>query len=128
MMAACTIVLVISGKISLVPFVVLCALIYFAMYAGYSLVFSMMAEGGVPEKSAGTAIGIVCTLGYLPEVICPVISGKVLDSMGTAGYKSLFIWIAVMMVIGIIGLILWDRHVRKLRSLRQAVAQKADQP
>lgn len=128
MMAACTIILVISGKISLVPFVVLCALIYFAMYAGYSLVFSMMAEGGVPEKSAGTAIGIVCTLGYLPEVICPVISGKVLDSMGTAGYKSLFIWIAVMMVIGIIGLILWDRHVRKLRSLRQAVAQKADQP
>lgn len=128
MMAACTIVLVISGKISLVPFVVLCALIYFAMYAGYSLVFSMMAEGGAPEKSAGTAIGIVCTLGYLPEVICPVISGKVLDSMGTAGYKSLFIWIAVMMVIGIIGLILWDRHVRKLRSLRQAVAQKADQP
>lgn len=128
MMAACTIVLVISGKISLVPFVVLCALIYFAMYAGYSLVFSMMAEGGVPEKSAGTAIGIVCTLGYLPEVICPVISGKVLDSMGTAGYKPLFIWIAVMMVIGIIGLILWDRHVRKLRSLRQAVAQKADQP
>lgn len=128
MMAACTIVLVISGKISLVPFVVLCALIYFAMYAGYNLVFSMMAEGGVPEKSAGTAIGIVCTLGYLPEVICPVISGKVLDSMGTAGYKPLFIWIAVMMVIGIIGLILWDRHVRKLRSLRQAVAQKADQP
>lgn len=104
----------------MVPFVVICGLIYLGMYGGYSLVFSMMVEGGVPEKSAGTAIGVVCTLGYLPEVICPLVSGKVLDAMGNNGYKPLFIWISVMMGLGIIGLIIWDNYVKKLKQKQAA--------
>ena len=120
LMLVCTVILTVSGHMTMVPFVVICGLIYLGMYGGYSLVFSMMVEGGVPEKSAGTAIGVVCTLGYLPEVICPLVSGKVLDAMGNNGYKPLFIWISVMMGLGIIGLIIWDNYVKKLKQKQAA--------
>lgn len=121
-MAICTAILAFAGGMSVPLFVVLCVVIYFAMYAGYSLVFSMLPEGGVPEKAAGTAIGLVCTLGYLPEVFCPVVTGKVLDTLGDAGYKPLFIGIMVIMIIGIGSLILWDNYIKRLK------AKKAEAP
>ena len=121
-MAICTAILAFAGGMSVPLFVVLCVVIYFAMYAGYSLVFSMLPEGGVPEKAAGTAIGLVCTLGYLPEVFCPVVTGKVLDTLGDAGYKPLFIGIMVIMIVGIGSLILWDNYLKRLK------AKKAEAP
>lgn len=121
-MAICTAILAFAGGMSVPLFVVLCVVIYFAMYAGYSLVFSMLPEGGVPEKAAGTAIGLVCTLGYLPEVFCPVVTGKVLDTLGDAGYKPLFIGIMVIMIVGIGSLILWDNYIKRLK------AKKAEAP
>ncbi len=121
-MAICTAILAFAGGMSVPLFVVLCVVIYFAMYAGYSLVFSMLPEGGVPEKAAGTAIGLVCTLGYLPEVFCPVVTGKVLDTLGDTGYKPLFIGIMVIMIIGIGSLILWDNYIKRLK------AKKAEAP
>lgn len=121
-MAICTAILAFAGGMSVPLFVVLCVVIYFAMYAGYSLVFSMLPEGGVLEKAAGTAIGLVCTLGYLPEVFCPVVTGKVLDTLGDAGYKPLFIGIMVIMIIGIGSLILWDNYIKRLK------AKKAEAP
>lgn len=114
-MALCTLMLTFSKNMSVPLFVALLVTIYFAMYAGYSLSFSMLPEGGVPEKQAGTAIGLVCTLGYLPEVFCPAISGRVLDAMGTAGYKPLFLGIAFFMMLGIVALLMWDRYIKKLK-------------
>lgn len=115
MMAIGTLLMVLVGNMGTVLFVVLCIIIYAGMYGGYSLVFSMMEEGGVPIKVAGTAIGLVCTLGYLPEVIVPFVSGKLLDTFGATGYRYMFIAITVIMVIGIIMLTVWDRYVKKMK-------------
>jgi nitrate/nitrite transporter NarK len=116
LMAICTLLMVVIGNMSAVIFVVLCILIYVGMYGGYSLVFSMMEEGGIPIRVAGTAIGLVCTLGYLPEVIVPFTAGKLLDTFGDGGYRYMFIGITVIMIIGIIMLTLWDRHMKKIKN------------
>ena len=120
MMAVCTLILALSKSMSVPLFVVLLVIIYFGMYGGYSLAFSMLPEGGVPEKSAATAIGIVCTLGYLPEVFAPIIAGRLLDNLGDAGYKPLFIGLACMMILGIVSLVIWDRYTAKLKSRKTA--------
>ena len=96
-------------------FVVLCILIYFGMYAAYNVVFSMMEEGGVPIDVAATATGLICTIGYLPEIIVPFFAGKLLDGCGEGGYKYLFITIVVLMVLGIIMLRVWDRYKKTLK-------------
>lgn len=115
MMAIGTFLMVVVGNMGAPLFVVLCILIYAGMYGGYSLVFSMMEEGGVPVRVAGTAIGLVCTLGYLPEVFVPFVSGKLLDAYGNTGYRYMFMGITVIMVIGIVMLTVWDRYQKKLK-------------
>lgn len=116
LMAICTFLMVIMGNMSSAMFIVLCILIYLGMYGGYSLVFSMMEEGGIPMRVAGTAIGLVCTIGYLPEVIVPFCSGKILDTFGDGGYRYMFIAITIIMVIGIVMLTIWDRYVKKVKN------------
>ncbi|MEA4989223.1 MAG: MFS transporter [Anaerovorax sp.] len=123
LMAICTLLMVIMGNMSSAIFIVLCILIYLGMYGGYSLVFSMMEEGGIPIRVAGTAIGLVCTLGYLPEVIVPFCSGKLLDTFGAGGYRYMFIAITVVMVIGIVMLTIWDKYVNKVRNSKEKVAE-----
>ncbi len=116
MMAIGTFLMVVMGNMSFTLFIVLCILIYAGMYGGFSMVFSMMEEGGIPIRVAGTAIGLVCTLGYLPEVIVPFASGKLLDTFGDDGYRYIFIAIVVIMIIGIVMLTVWDRYTKKLRA------------
>ena len=123
LMAICTFLMVIMGNMSSAIFIVLCILIYVGMYGGYSIVFSMMEEGGIPTRVAGTAIGLVCTLGYLPEVIVPFCSGKLLDTFGDGGYRYMFIAITIVMVIGIFMLSLWDRHVKKVKESKGKVVE-----
>lgn len=122
LMAVGTLLMVVMGNMSSTLFIVLCILIYAGMYGGYSLVFSMMEEGGVPIRVAGTAIGLVCTLGYLPEVIVPFASGKLLDTFGETGYRYMFIAITIIMVIGIVMLTVWDRYVKKVKKNQEAAA------
>lgn len=62
----------------------------------------------------GTAIGLICTIGYIPEFFFPLLAGKVLDTYGNAGYHILFIFLAVMMVIGLILLTFYKRLVKKM--------------
>ncbi len=114
LMAVGTFLMVIMPNISSALFIALCIVIYIGMYGGYSLVFSMMEEGGIPVRVAGTAIGLVCTLGYLPEVVVPFVSGKLLDVYDQMGYKYLFIGMTIIMIIGILMLIVWDRYVKNL--------------
>lgn len=113
LMTVATFIMALMSNISIPLFVVLCIVIYFAMYFNYSLVFSMMEEGGVPARVAGTAIGLVCTLGYLPEVICPTLAGHILDTYSELGYKYYFLGVGVVMVIGIIALMIWNNFLKR---------------
>lgn len=93
------------------------------MYGGYTLVFSMMDEGGIPIGVAGTAIGLVCTIGYLPEVVVPFCTGQLLDRFGEGGYRYLFIAMTIVMVIGIVMLTIWDRHVKKVQNNKENILE-----
>lgn len=120
MMAIPTLLMAVMGNMSSAVFIALCVIIYAGMYGGYSMVFSMMDEGGIPLRVAGTAIGLVCTLGYLPEVVVPFAAGKILDTFGEGGYKYMFIAMFVIFCIGIVMLTVWDKHVKKVKAERAA--------
>ena len=113
-MLVSTLVLIFARSMTNVVFIGICACIYFGMYGAYSLVFSMFDECGIPKYMSGTAIGLICTIGYMPEFFCPLLAGKVLDTYGNAGYHILFIFLAVMMVIGLILLTFYKRLVKKM--------------
>lgn len=97
-----------SGGMQMGTIVLACILVYLAMYSNYGIYFSMQAEGGIPIEVSGIAIGVIATVGYLPEVICPFLAGKTLDAYaGVAGYYYYFTGMIVMAVIGCITCMIW---------------------
>ncbi len=122
-MLVSTLVLIFARSMTNAVFIGICACIYFGMYGAYSLVFSMFDECGIPKYMSGTAIGLICTIGYMPEFFCPLLAGKVLDTYGNAGYHILFIFLAVMMVIGLILLTFYKRLVKKMNAKKAATAE-----
>lgn len=85
-----------------------CIIVYVGMYSNFGIYFSLLTEGGVPLKVSGLAIGIASTLGYLPEVIAPIVAGNILDTFaGAKGYHIYFGIMIAMAVIGFIASIVW---------------------
>lgn len=125
LMAICTFVIALMGSMPTAMFVALCALIYFGMYFNYGLTFSMMDEGGIPAEVSGTAIGVVCTLGYLPEIFAPLLAGRFLDAYGEIGYKYYFLIVGGIMVVGLFALMLWNRHIRTLNKEKKEAKAEA---
>lgn len=122
LMGVSTFVIALFPNMSVPFFIGICAVIYFGMYLNYGIVFSMMEEGGIPASVAGTAIGVVCTLGYLPEVICPTLAGHILDTYTELGYKYYFIGVGVVMIIGIAALLIWNRYLANLKEPQEEKA------
>lgn len=84
------------------------------LYASQFFIFFLMIIAGIinilrfntlltlpveimPKKHAGTASGLVVSIGYLGAVVGPIIAGKILDITGTL--QSVFIILAVLSVI-----------------------------
>lgn len=87
--------------------------IFIAMYMNYGVVLSLMDEGKIPLEISGTAIGIISTLGYLPEVIAPLIAGNILDRYpGAVGYNIYFTGLCGVMLIGCLGIVFWKRYIK----------------
>jgi nitrate/nitrite transporter NarK len=97
------VLLIPRGPESTMLLTVACVVIYVAMYGNYGIFFSLIEEGGVPLKVSGTAIGLVSTVAYLPEVLCPLVAGRVLDSYeGVKGYQIYFTVMTLFAVIGML--------------------------
>lgn len=95
-----------SLKVGLLIFA--CVIIYLAMYSNFGIYFSLLSEGRIPLEKSGVAIGLVSTLGYLPEVLCPLVAGKTLDVFeGVKGYHIYFIGMVSIAIVGAIFCFIW---------------------
>lgn len=104
-----------SGQIQVILLIVAASLVYLAMFSNYGLFFSFMSEGKIPLRLSGIAIGLASTLGYLPEVIAPLVAGNVLDRYeGNSGYFIYFTLMVVMAVVGAILCVIWHRTYGKV--------------
>ena len=99
-------------------------IMYIGMYFCFGLTFSFLEEGGVPMELSGTATGVICTLGYLPEVIDSLIAGKILDTYkGIGGYYIYFVFMLAMAVIGLIFAVIWGKTYGKRYKEQQAAKE-----
>ena len=62
---------------------------------------------------------VICTIGYLPEVVCPATAGIILDTFTEAGYKYYFLAVGIIMLIGIVGIMIWNRSMKKQKALNK---------
>lgn len=103
-----------SGQLQTIIMIAVCVVIYFAMYSNFGIYFSLLTEGGIPLEVSGVAIGIVSTLGYLPEVICPLAAGHTLDAYeGVQGYYLYFGGMVVLAIVGAVFCLIWTKTYGK---------------
>jgi len=97
-----------ANPASIAAFIGIVIVIYLAMYANYGLVFPMLEEGKVPMYASGIAIGLMSTIGYLPEVLVPLVAGSLLDNNpGIQGYHYFFMIMAGACFLAAAGVIVW---------------------
>ncbi len=111
------IVLLLLTPSTLLPMLIIsCIFLFVSMYICQSMHFAIMEESHYPPEISGTAIGIICTLGYLPESISPAIAGRLLDMYpGTVGYRYYFFYLLAVCVIGIVLTTIWLKITKEKR-------------
>ena len=88
--------------------------IYFFFNVNYALTWAMMEEGKIPVRVSGTAAGVISTVGYLPEIFCSLLAGKLIDKYpGVTGYRYFFTFLIAMMALGVVCVLVWKRSLEK---------------
>ena len=96
--------------VALVPFAI-------ALYALRGLFWAVLEGADIPKYYAGTAVGFVSIVGYLPDFFLPQVNGYFMDTYtGAEGYKLYF---AYLMVMGIVGMLV-------ALTLKKMVSKKAE--
>lgn len=117
----------VSGVAQMVLVVFACSIVYFGVFSNYGLLYSFLTEGGVPLGVYGFAVGVVSTIGYLPEVLCPLLAGVTLDQYaGAKGYYIYFGFMIAMTVIGLCLSILWTNTFGKRYKQHLAAEKKTE--
>lgn len=74
-----------SSSIIVVAVLFVTILVFFHM--NYAMAWTMMSEGTVPVEYSGTAAGLICTAGALPETFVSILAGRIIDdNPGAAGF------------------------------------------
>lgn len=83
-------------------------------YMARGAMFAVPSELKIPRKYAGSTSGMVCAIGYCPDLFIFVLYGAWLDNHGAAGYTNIFIFAAVVMVVGVLNAIAVQIYKRKV--------------
>ncbi|HAF17066.1 MAG TPA: hypothetical protein DCG84_01865 [Peptococcaceae bacterium] len=99
------------------------------MYMIRALYYTLLEEGDIPIAISGTAIGLIATFGYIPEIFVPMVGGRLLDLFpGVAGYRYLFILTAVLITVGYFVTVYWMKITREKRMNMLAFRKKSVLP
>ncbi len=70
-----------------------------AFFALRGIYFALLEESGTPRELTGTAVGIICFVGFTPEIFMPLVTGWLIRDARSngnvlVGYNQLF-WILI---------------------------------
>jgi nitrate/nitrite transporter NarK len=90
-----------GGETGLAFFAVQVASTAIAVFALRGVFYALLEEQRVPLHLTGLAVGLVSTVGYLPDVIAPVLAGGLVDAFpGSVGYRYYFGLLALLACLG----------------------------
>lgn len=85
--------------------IVLTLLVAILTFIARGPMFAIPAELEIPRRLAGSTSGLVCAIGFCPDLFIFTLFGNWLDKYGNGGYEKIFIYTVVVMVIGVINAI-----------------------
>ena len=113
-----------SGTTLIISVLFVCILVFFHM--NYAMAWTMMSEGAVPVKYCGTAAGLICTAGAIPETFVSLLAGNIIDNNpGEAGYKYFFTFLAVVIAFGLCLILVWRKYLKHAKIDKSQQDKKA---
>lgn len=82
-------------------------------HSNYAMAWTMMNEGAIPTEYTGTAAGLICMAGSVPETFTTLLAGKIIDSdPGVKGFHHFFLYLLAVMVVGTAAVVLWRTYLK----------------
>lgn len=89
-------------------------------YMARGSMFAIPSELQIPRKYAGSTSGLVCAIGYCPDLFIFVLYGNWLDKHGNDGYQKIFVYAAVIMALGVVNAIATQLYKKKMLQKAEA--------
>lgn len=93
--------------------VVLTLVIGVLTYMARGSMFAVPSELKTERKYAASISGVVCAVGYCPDLFIFILYGYWLDTYGNTGYTYIFIYAIVVLVLGFLNSLLIRAYKRK---------------
>lgn len=111
------IVALLPTSLSTTYFFIFIIIIGLSVYSIRGLYWSLLGDCEIEEESLGLSIGLVSFIGYLPDIMLPLIVSGLMTQYGdTGGYNAYFIFSASAGVIAVILTVIFGRIVKKNKS------------
>ena len=83
-------------------------------YGLRGIYFALISETGAPRAAAGTAVGLISAVGFLPEIYVGSGAGRLLDAIpGENGFRIFFACLAANCLLGAIAAYRLRKHIGK---------------
>lgn len=115
-----------TEKSSILIVALLFVLILVFFHMNYAMAWTMMSEGAVPVELCGTAAGLICTAGAIPETFVSLLAGNLIDTHpGVTGYRYFFYFLTAVIALGLILILIWRRHLKHAKIDKSKFDEKA---
>lgn len=95
-----------------------------SQYSAQALQYAVLEEGDYPIEKMGAATFLITPLGYAGESIFPLYNGWCLSTFkGDMGYIVMFGGFVVVLVIGVLALVVFQRLTKERRAELKAIRQ-----
>jgi nitrate/nitrite transporter NarK len=83
-------------------------------FSARGAMFAVPSEVQIPVKYAAITAGIVCAIGYSPDLFIFILFGHWIDTYGNNAYNMIFTYNIVVCAIGVISALLTFRYKKTL--------------
>lgn len=100
---------------------VLFVTIYIFFSINMSMSWTMMSEGAIPVEYSGTAAGLICMVGAIPETFVTLMAGRIIDTHpGVEGFHMFFYFLAATTACGFVLLLIYNRYLKSVKAKKAA--------
>ncbi len=113
-----------SSSVIIVAVLFVAILVFFHM--NYAMAWTMMSEGAVPVEYSGTAAGLICTAGSIPETFVSILAGNMIDHHpGVTGYRYFFYFLTAVIAVGLVLILIWRQYLKHAKIDKSKFDDKA---
>ena len=106
-------IMTLSADTPIFIFISLMLLMGAFVFTARGAMFAVPSEVKIPVKYAAITAGIVCAIGYSPDLFIFILFGHWIDTYGNAAYNYIFIYDIVVSLIGVTSALLTFRYKRR---------------